>query len=95
MLTTASWRCREDLTPGALAIRESKRCVKVFEGLPDVQYANDEHFVDADLQTGMSKWLLTGTTREGRRLEVRGCDFYTFRGDQVIEKDPYWKIVEP
>jgi ketosteroid isomerase-like protein len=65
-----------------------------FAGLPDVHYANEEHFVDADRQTGMSKWLLTGTTREGRRLEVRGCDFYTFRDDQVVQKDSYWKIVE-
>lgn len=65
-----------------------------FEGLPDVHYANDEHFADEDRQTGMSKWLLTGTTREGRRLEVRGCDFYTFRGDLVTRKDSYWKILE-
>ena len=31
--------------------------------------------MDADRQTGMSKWTLTGTTRDGQRLEVRGCDF--------------------
>jgi ketosteroid isomerase-like protein len=65
-----------------------------FEGLPDVHYGDDEHFVDADRQTGISKWTLTGTTREGRRLEVRGCDFYTFRNGQVTLKDAYWKIVE-
>jgi hypothetical protein len=65
-----------------------------FQGLPDVHYADAEHFVDAARQTGMSKWLLTGTTREGKRLQVRGCDFYTFRGELVIAKDSYWKIVE-
>jgi ketosteroid isomerase-like protein len=65
-----------------------------FEGLPDVHYGNAEHFVDAGRETGMSRWTLTGTTREGRRLEVQGCDFYTFRGDQVVRKDSYWKIVE-
>jgi len=27
----------------------------------------------------MSKWILTGTTRDGVKKEVRGCDFYTFR----------------
>jgi steroid delta-isomerase-like uncharacterized protein len=64
------------------------------EGLPDVHYANEEHFVDADRQTGISKWTLTGTTREGKRLEVRGCDFYTFRDGQVTRKDSYWKIVD-
>ena len=66
-----------------------------FEGLPDVHYGDAEHFVDADRQTGISRWTLTGTTREGRRLEVRGCDFYTFRDDLVTRKDSYWKIVDP
>ena len=65
-----------------------------FAGLPDVHYGNEEHFVDEAAQTGMSKWTLTGTTREGKRLEVRGCDFYSFRDGKVIGKDSYWKIVE-
>lgn len=65
-----------------------------FEGLPDVHYGNDEHFVDEAAGTGMSKWLLTGTNREGKRIEVQGCDFYTFRDGKVIRKDSYWKIVE-
>lgn len=65
-----------------------------FKGLPDAHYGNGEHFVDADRQTGISKWTLTGTTWDGKRLEVRGCDFYTFRDDQVTRKDSYWKIVD-
>ncbi|EYD75695.1 hypothetical protein Rumeso_02782 [Rubellimicrobium mesophilum DSM 19309] len=65
-----------------------------FEGLPDVHYGDAEHFVDEAQQTGLSKWTLTGTTRDGRRLEVRGCDFYTFRDGLVTRKDSYWKIVE-
>jgi ketosteroid isomerase-like protein len=65
-----------------------------FEGLPDVHYGDAEHYVDADREAGMSKWTLTGTTREGKRVVVKGCDFYTFRGDQVMRKDSYWKIVE-
>jgi ketosteroid isomerase-like protein len=65
-----------------------------FEGLPDVHYGDEEHFVDAAANTGMSKWILTGTTREGKSVEVHGCDFYTFRDGKVIRKDSYWKIVE-
>ena len=65
-----------------------------FAGLPDVHYGNEEHFVDEAAQTGMSKWTLTGTTREGKSLEVHGCDFYSFREGKVIGKDSYWKIVE-
>ncbi len=65
-----------------------------FAGLPDVHYGNAEHFVDSTADTGISKWILTGTTREGKRIEVQGCDFYTFRNGEVIRKDSYWKIVE-
>ena len=65
-----------------------------FEGLPDVHYGNAEHFVDSAADTGISKWTLTGTNRDGTRMEVRGCDFYSFRNEKVIRKDSYWKIVE-
>src|SRR5690606_22327466 len=60
-----------------------------FETTPDVHYGEVEHFVAGD--TGMSKWLLTGTTPSGERICVRGCDFYTFRGGKVVRKDSYWK----
>lgn len=65
-----------------------------FQGLPDVHYGSAEHFVDASANTGISKWILTGTSPEGAKREVQGCDFYTFRGGEVIRKDSYWKIVE-
>jgi steroid delta-isomerase-like uncharacterized protein len=65
-----------------------------FEGLPDVHYGNGEHFVDAAANTGISRWTLTGTTREGELKEVQGCDFYTFRNGKVIRKDSYWKIMD-
>src|SRR5688500_4712678 len=63
-----------------------------FDGIPDVHYGGDEHFVDGN--NGMSKWTVTGTTREGKKLEVQGCDFYTFRDGMVTRKDSYWKLVE-
>ncbi len=65
-----------------------------FEGLPDVHYGNERHFVDEGADTGISKWTLTGTRADGSRIEVWGCDFYTFRDGKVVEKDSYWKIVE-
>ena len=63
-----------------------------FEGIPDVHYGEDSHYIDGNV--GISKWLLTGTTTAGQRIEVRGCDFYEFRDGKVIIKDAYWKIVE-
>jgi ketosteroid isomerase-like protein len=76
--------------------RESVRAALAgrFEGLPDVHYGNAEHFADPAANTGMSKWLLTGTARDGTTRRVHGCDFYTFRDGKVIRKDSYWKIVE-
>jgi len=62
-----------------------------FASTPDVHYGDLDHFVDGN--TGMSKWLLTGTTPAGEKIEVRGCDFYTFRDGKIIRKDSYWKIV--
>jgi ketosteroid isomerase-like protein len=59
-------------------------------GIPDVRYQEDEHFVDGD--RGASEWTLTGTTSEGQRIEVRGCDLWTFRDGLVVKKDSYWKI---
>ncbi len=77
---------------GRLKVREG--LAARFEGLPDVHYGDPEHFVDAAAGTGMSKWTLTGTTLAGKKLKVRGCDFYKFRDDRVVYKDSYWKIVE-
>jgi ketosteroid isomerase-like protein len=62
-----------------------------FETTPDVQYDDVENFASGS--TGMSRWLLTGTTPQGEKVRVRGCDFYTFRDGKVTRKDSYWKIV--
>jgi ketosteroid isomerase-like protein len=66
--------------------------LKRFENTPDVHYGDVQHFVDGN--TGMSKWLLTGTTPDGEKVVVHGCDFYSFRNGKVTRKDSYWKIVD-
>ena len=63
-----------------------------FTGLPDVHYGEDRHLVHGD--RGVSEWLLTGTTPQGQRVRVRGCDLLEFRGGKIVRKDSYWKIVE-
>ncbi len=62
-----------------------------FDGLPDVHYDDDRHFVCED--RGVSEWLLTGTTAAGIRVAVRGCDLFEFEGGRISRKDSYWKIV--
>ena len=73
---------------GKEAIREA--FAARFSGIPDVRYQEDDHFVSGD--RGASEWTLRGTTTDGQRLEVRGCDLWTFRGDQIVKKDSFWKL---
>ena len=75
---------------GRAAVREA--LASRFKGLPDVRYSDDRHFVSGNRV--FSEWLLTGTTPNGVRVNVRGCDHYHFRDGKVIRKDSYWKIVE-
>jgi ketosteroid isomerase-like protein len=64
-----------------------------FEGIPDVHYGDVENWVSGN--HGVSRWTLTGTTRDGKKINVRGCDLLEFRDGKIIRKDSYWKIVEP
>ena len=63
-----------------------------FEGIPDVHYSEDRHVVCGD--RGFSEWLLTGTTRDGKKIRVRGCDLFEFAAGKITKKDSFWKIVE-
>ena len=76
---------------GRAAVREG--LAARFTGIPDVSYEGHGDFVSGE--RGVSEWTLRGTTVDGERLEVRGCDIWTFRGDEVLVKNSYWKIVEP
>jgi ketosteroid isomerase-like protein len=64
-----------------------------FAGIPDVHYGEDRHWIASD--HGCSEWLLTGTTTEGERVAVCGCDLFEFMGDKIVRKGSYSKIVEP
>ena len=62
-----------------------------FDGIPDVHYGDDSHFACG--RRGVSEWTLSGTTREGERIEVRGCDLWTFDADgRISRKDSFWKL---
>jgi ketosteroid isomerase-like protein len=71
---------------GMPAVRTALR--SRFDGIPDVHYGDDAHYVAGD--TGMSKWTLRGTVAAtGQIIEVRGCDFFEFRDSKVVRKDSY------
>lgn len=63
-----------------------------FEGLPDVHYGEDRHWVCGDF--GVSEWTLTGTSVSGKKIEVRGADLREFVDGKITRKDSFWKIVE-
>ncbi len=65
-----------------------------FEGIPNVSYTDDVHFACGD--RGVSEWTIRGTTVEGDRIQVRGCDLWAFGEDgRIVRKDSFWKIREP
>ena len=61
----------------------------VWEMVPDAQWNNGRHLISGD--RGMSEWVFVGTHRDGHRIEVTGCDVFTFRGDKIVVKDSYRK----
>ena len=64
-----------------------------FDGIPDIHYGDDRHFVCGD--RGVSEWTIRGTQRDGQPIEVRGCDLWTFGDDgRLTRKDSFWKIRE-
>lgn len=75
---------------GAAAVKDALR--SRFEGIPDVHYGQDTHFVSGN--TGVSQWTLRGTSIKGEHITLRGCDFFTFRDGKIVKKDSYWKIRE-
>ncbi len=66
---------------------------RVFELFPDARFAEPRHFIAGD--RGVSEWRFTGTTREGKAVEVDGCDLFTFAGDKIARKSSYFKTRTP
>jgi taurine dehydrogenase small subunit len=63
-----------------------------FEVFPDMRWEEMSHFIDGD--RAASEWVVRGTNRRtGEKLELLGCDLWTFRDGKVVKKDTYWKYV--
>ena len=72
---------------GRARVREA--FARVFKTFPDAHFGDARHFVAAD--RGCSEWTFTGTGPDGQRIEVRGCDLFTFRGGKIALKSSYFK----
>ena len=75
---------------GKAAIR--KVLADRFEVIRDMRWDHVDAFITGD--RAVSVWMVTGTGADGEKLNYRGCDIYTFRGDKILDKDTYWKLVE-
>lgn len=76
---------------GREAVRAGYR--DVFATFPDAQWGNARHFVSGE--RGVSEWTFTGTRADGTRVEVHGCDVFTFRGRKIAVKNSYRKNRPP
>jgi steroid delta-isomerase-like uncharacterized protein len=72
---------------GREAVRQA--FARVFAMFPDAHFGHARHFVSGD--RGCSEWTFTGTGRDGKRLEVLGCDLFTFKDGKIALKSSYFK----
>jgi steroid delta-isomerase-like uncharacterized protein len=66
---------------------------QVWTTFPDAHWGNARHFVCGD--RGVSEWTFTGTRDDGTRIEVHGCDLFTFRNGKIALKNSYRKNRPP
>lgn len=76
---------------GADAVRAAY--AEVWSTFSDAHWGNARHFVNGE--RGVSEWTFTGTRTDGSRVEVNGCDVYTFRGGKIAVKNSYRKNRSP
>lgn len=66
---------------------------EVWAMYPDARWSSPRHFVCGD--RGVSEWTFTGTRADGTRVEVNGCDLFTFRDGKIALKNSYRKNRPP
>jgi ketosteroid isomerase-like protein len=65
----------------------------VFEASGGPEKCGARHFVQGE--RGVSEWTFTGTRLDGTRVEVNGCDLFTFRDGKIAVKNSYRKNRPP
>lgn len=76
---------------GKVAVK--KAFEDVFKNYPDAKWNNPQHFISGD--RGVSEWVFTGTKQDGSKIEVAGCDLFTFRNGKIYIKNSYRKNRPP
>jgi ketosteroid isomerase-like protein len=61
----------------------------VFATFPDAHWDNPRHFILGN--RGFTEWIFTGTRIDGTKVEVTGCDLFTFKDSKIAIKNSYRK----
>ena len=84
------------------APREGRRCrgkaeiravlTERYSRITDMRWVDMRHWIFGD--KALSEWVVQGTSVDGDKLDLLGCDLWEFRDGKVVKKDTYWKYVE-
>lgn len=72
---------------GTTAVRRAYAAV--FDAYADARWNHPRHFVVGD--RAVSEWTFTGTTKNGAKVEVNGCDIFTLASGKIAVKNSYRK----
>lgn len=72
---------------GPVAVRAAYAAV--FATYADARWNDPRHFVVGD--RAVSEWTFTGTTKDGTKVAVNGCDIFTLAGGKIALKNSYRK----
>jgi len=67
----------------------AKAFENVFATFKDAHWRNARHFISGN--RGFSEWIFTGTKSDGSKVEVTGCDLFTFKNGKIAIKNSYRK----
>lgn len=84
------------------APREGRRCrgkaeiravlTERYSRITDMRWVDMRHWIFGD--KALSEWVVQGTSVDGDKLDLLGCDLWEFSDGKVVKKDTYWKYVE-
>jgi ketosteroid isomerase-like protein len=66
-----------------------KAYAEVFATFPDAQWLGARHVISGT--RGVSEWTFSGSRVDGSRVEVTGCDLFTFKNGKIAVKNSYRK----
>lgn len=61
----------------------------VFATFPDARWSKPRHFIIGE--RGFTEWIFKGTNKDGVKVEVTGCDLFTFKDGKIAVKNSYRK----